>query len=77
MGSDDGVKVWIGGKLVHEHAVSRPLVPDQDRIEIDLREGENEVLLRVDQGGGPWGFTFRIDDPGETLKVVEPYSGCE
>ncbi len=72
VGSDDGVKLWVNGKLVHSNKVQRPLLPDQDRVEIDLVKGRNRILLKVNQGGGPWGFTLRIEDPEEKLKAGLP-----
>ncbi len=71
-GSDDGIKVWINGELVHRNPPRRPLVPDQDRFAVNLRQGRNTILLKVDQGGGPWGFAFRIADPDEKLRVILP-----
>jgi hypothetical protein len=62
----------VNGKLVHTRRIDRVLTPDQDRIEIDLAKGRNRILLKVDQGGGPWGFCFRIEDPGESLKATLP-----
>jgi hypothetical protein len=72
VGSDDGVKVWINGRLVHQNHEHRMLTPDEDRFEADLREGRNRVLIKVDQGGGPWGFSFRIEDPRDEIEAVLP-----
>lgn len=72
LGSDDGAKVWVNGRLVHSKAARRALVPDQDRFEVDLAKGRNTVLLKVEQGGGPWGFSLRFDDPEERIRVVLP-----
>ncbi len=67
VGSDDGVRVWINGKLVHDHRVDRALQPDQDTASITLKRGANAVLVKVDQGIGDWGFTLRFRDPDEVL----------
>jgi hypothetical protein len=72
LGSDDGAKVWIQGKLVHQNHTHRVVTQDQDRFEVDLVPGANVVLLKVDQGGGPWGFCFRIDDPEGVLEYGLP-----
>ena len=50
VGSDDGIKIWLNGRLVWEKLVRRPLTPDQDRIEVELKEGDNLLLLKLDQG---------------------------
>ncbi len=68
VGSDDGVRVWINGKLVHDHRVDRGLQPDQDVVSGTLRKGPNAVLVKVDQGIGDWGFSLRFRDPDEVLR---------
>src|SRR5688500_10984068 len=39
LGSDDGVKVWLNGKLVHENWIPRGIVKDQDVIPLELVKG--------------------------------------
>jgi predicted esterase len=70
IGSDDGVRVWVNGRLVHEHRGERPLVFDEDRIEVDLGAGENAVLVRTEQRRGPWAFALRVLEPGAALAPV-------
>lgn len=60
LGSDDGLKVWLNGQVVHRADVDRGLVPGQDRVEVDLREGRNTLLLKVTQFGGGWAASCRI-----------------
>lgn len=55
-GSDDGLKVWINGQRVISHDIARGAVPGDDRANVNLRAGDNLVLVRVTQGGGGWGF---------------------
>ena len=62
LGSDDGVKVWHNGKLIHTHKVHRGSEPGQDKIDLDLQEGKNSFLLKVCNDDGGWGFHFEIDD---------------
>ena len=38
LGSDDGVRVWLNGKLVWDKPVQRPLTPDSDQVEVELQE---------------------------------------
>lgn len=68
VGSDDGVKVWVNGELVHSNRVRRALKPDQDRFDVNLREGANEVLFKIEQGGGAWALSFRVNDPHGDLR---------
>lgn len=60
IGSNDGVKMWINGKLVHENIVARTAIPNEDVISVSFIKGENEVLLKIDQLGGGWGFYFSV-----------------
>ena len=70
IGSDDGVRVWVNGRLVHEHRGARPLVFDEDRIEVELGAGDNVVLVRTEQRRGPWAFALRVLEPGTVLAPV-------
>lgn len=65
LGSDDGVKVWINGQLVHEYIAERAARADEDLVEVALKAGENRILVKVEQGTGGWGFLFRVMDVAE------------
>jgi len=65
LGSDDGVKVWINGRLVHEYIAERAARADEDLVEVALKAGENRILVKVEQGTGGWGFLFRVMDVAE------------
>jgi arylsulfatase A-like enzyme len=69
LGSNDGVKMWVNGKLVHSNIVARTAVPNDDVLTVPFKKGENVVLLKIDQLGGGWGFFFSIiDGAGYLLK---------
>jgi hypothetical protein len=73
LGSDDGVRVWLNGALVHSNPVYRAAVPDEDKVAAHLKEGWNTLLLKDLQGGGAWGFYARFADPEGKLRFsVEP-----
>jgi len=59
IGSDDGVKLWVNGQLVHENWVSRGVEKDQDLVAVSLNKGANRLLLKVQNDDGAWGFTCR------------------
>jgi len=63
IGSDDGVKVWVNGCLVHKNNVNRALAPDQDVVDVNLAAGWNEVLLKITQGAGQWSACLRVRTP--------------
>ena len=78
IGSDDGVKAWLNGALVHGNNVDRGMVPDQDMAPIELKKGDNQFLLKITQGGGGWMACARIvgtdGQPIAGLRV-EPQGG--
>jgi CubicO group peptidase (beta-lactamase class C family) len=59
IGSDDGIKVWINGTLAHEKWIGRGVRPDEDLVGIDLRQGRNQVLLKIQNIQADWGFACR------------------
>jgi hypothetical protein len=61
LGSDDTLTVWLNGLKVLAKNVARAAVPDQDRATLKLREGRNDLLLKICQGGGGWAFFFSMD----------------
>jgi HEAT repeat protein len=60
LGSDDGVKAWLNGVVVHRNNTDRGDVPDQDMAPIQLKKGANDLLLKITQGGGGWSAHARI-----------------
>ncbi len=62
IGSDDAVKVWLNGELVHESWTDRAVNPDDDLVPVDFQAGKNSLLIKVQNGRGPWGFACRLMD---------------
>ncbi|MDQ1317396.1 MAG: hypothetical protein QG588_1048, partial [Candidatus Poribacteria bacterium] len=60
IGSDDGVKVWLNGKLIHENWISRGVTKDDDIIHVTFQKGRNQILLKVQNQQEGWGFACRI-----------------
>ncbi len=60
LGSDDGIKVWVNDELVWSHHVHRPLRSADDVIALPLSKGRNKILLKIENGFGPWGFLASI-----------------
>lgn len=58
VGSNDGVRVWVNGKLVLDRQLSRKAEPNQDMITVPMKKGENSILVKVDQLKRGWGFYF-------------------
>jgi hypothetical protein len=68
LGSDDSIKVWLNGKLVHSNYANRGMSPRQDLVNVKLRNGWNELMLKVVDNEGGWAFCCRVREPdGSTL----------
>lgn len=67
LGSDDTLSVFFNGqRLLHEPHY-RAAAPDQDFVELDIRKGTNEILLKIGQGGGDWAFYI---NPAQLPSVI-------
>src|SRR5205085_1943903 len=51
-GSDDAIKVWLNGKSLVTNKITRGVAPDQEKVTVNLRPGENRLLVKVINGGG-------------------------
>ncbi len=72
VGSDDGVKVWVNGKLVHANNAARPVKQADDKVKVDLKQGSNTVLMKITQGGGDWAACARlVDTDGKKINDVQ------
>lgn len=58
LGSDDAVKVWINGELVHQNYVARGVVFGEDRFTVTMHPGLNPILVKVTQGVREWGLVL-------------------
>ncbi len=56
LGSDDGAKVWVNGKLAFEVLPpdGRGLTERQDSFTAKLHEGTNSILVKVENGTNGW-----------------------
>jgi hypothetical protein len=53
--SDDGVKAWLNGKMVHANNCFRPIPASPDTVNVTLKKGPNDLMLKVTQNNMPWG----------------------
>ena len=60
IGSDDAVKVWLNGELIHENRISRGVNYDNDRVPVTFKKGLNQLVLKIQNAGGSWGFCCRM-----------------
>lgn len=60
IGSDDGVKLWLNGDLVHANNAVRGLTPGQDKAQARLRQGWNRIFAKVTQHTAGCALCLRI-----------------
>jgi len=65
LGSDDSIAVWCNGHEVLRKNVAHAAQVGQEQVVVDLSAGDNDVLLKVTNGGGPGGFAFELWGKGE------------
>ena len=78
VGSDDGVKVWLNGEVVHYNPVQRGAGDYQDAFPVTLKQGPNVLLVAVDNRGhggfsGFFGFAaaaeYKVNPIGKKITV--------
>jgi len=66
LGSDDGIKVWLNGELVHSNNTMRGVGPGDDKVKVKLNKGSNHLLIKVINSTGGWGACARLRQPDGT-----------
>lgn len=79
VGSDDGIEIWLNGARVHSFDGDRAWTPDEDELEVDLVEGSNLLLARIDNSGGGWEFGVKIegDESGALFERAAAIPGVD
>ena len=81
VGSDDGVKVWLNGEVVHYNPTTRGAGDYQDAFPVTLKQGTNVLLVAVDNRGhggfsGFFGFAkdtdYTVNPIGKKFTVKVP-----
>lgn len=62
LGSDDGIQAWLNGRHIWKHDVYRVASPGQDLVPVRLQPGWNQLLLKIGQAAGEWGFLCQLMD---------------
>ena len=73
IGSNDALKVWMNGTELLSKNVQRDAGADQEQLQVQLKPGNNALLLKVVNYSGPSGFYFRIetDTPMTPSDIVD------
>ena len=73
VGSDDAIKVWLNGVVVHRNPVNRGSGGFQDTFPVDLKHGDNLLLVKVSEGQSNWSMFVGID--ADVNAVYKPRIG--
>jgi len=69
--SDDAVKLWLNGELIHDHFVRRGVAKGgADEVTAKLKQGSNVLLAKVDQSIGGWALAVQLLAPDGTPVVA-------
>ncbi len=68
IGSNDGAKVWLNGKVIHNDKGGHNAVADRDILSVKLHSGINRLLVKVQNLGASWGLYLRVVDSDGKLK---------
>lgn len=72
VGSDDAIKIWHNGKLIHKIWTARGLNPDDDLVPVQLVKGSNQLLIEVQDIAGSWTFAARfLNKTGLSNRLVK------
>ncbi len=66
-GSDDSIKIWLNGDVVHNNPIDRGAQDYLDRFKVDLKQGDNLLLVKVSERDGGWSMFVGIDADVNTV----------
>ena len=68
VGSDDAIKVWLNGEVVHNNPVHRGANGFLDTFAIDLKAGDNLLLVKVSERSVFWAMFVGIEEPSTSTE---------
>ncbi len=82
-GSDDSIKIWLNGEVVHNNPIDRGAQDFLDRFTVDLKKGDNLLMVKVSEREGGWSMFVGIDAdvnavykrPADPVVVSEDVNG--
>jgi poly(3-hydroxybutyrate) depolymerase len=76
LGADDGVAVYVDGRLAFRRDDPRPPARDSDAVPLELGPGDHPVVIALHQRSGPWQLQARLTDralaPARFVRLVLP-----
>ena len=61
VGSDDSIKVWLNGEVVHNNPINRGANDFQDTFKVNLVAGDNLLMVKVSERESGWSMFVGID----------------
>ncbi|MBK7410146.1 MAG: serine hydrolase [Saprospirales bacterium] len=71
VGSDDGIKIWLNGTLIHDKFALRPHLANEDLVVFNFQKGKNTLLLRVQDDILDWGFSLNFLPQDQLSSILE------
>ena len=62
IGSGDGIKLWLNGKLIHSNFTRRDIGEDQDEVYAWVKRGRNTLRIKENSTGDEFRFYIQIYD---------------
>ena len=60
-GSDDSIKIWLNGEVVHNNPINRGAEDYLDKFTVDLKQGDNLLLVKVSDREADWSMFVGIN----------------
>lgn len=74
LGYDDAITVWLNGDELHKSDKEHPAWLDQVAIPVNLRKGDNILVIELRQHSGAWRLLARVTDAeGEPLAGISAH----
>ena len=72
LGTNDTVTLWLNGQQILSKNIERSAAPDSDILAVNLKKGENTILIKVCNTELNWGLYLRItDNSGQSPKNLK------
>ena len=60
-GSNDAIKIWLNGEVVHNNPIDRESDDFQDEFKVNLKAGDNLLFVKVSERAEDWSMFVGID----------------
>jgi len=71
VGAEGGLEVFVNGEAVYRRAKPQPFAFDQEAVSAILKQGDNDIVLRLEHHDGPWKVSLRAVEPGTVLPAKQ------